>query len=193
MADSPEYKYLEKVSADIIACIEQAPGDVAIQLRPYGLLARKDIRYLDNPQHDEDQKAKRLVEVMLQKVEEDPQTYYIFIQALKAAGRWTKAAVSKLEQIKSTAATSTTVTHPPVQPGTGQVAVPKGASTQIPNVPDIVKSQQKYSAPQPQLSSTVGGLKQETVFPFYQPQSQLAAGTTTVSVIRSAWCYQISH
>ena len=120
MADSPEYKYLEKVSADIIACIEQAPSDVAVQLRPYGLLARKDLRYLDNSQHDEDQRAKRLVDVMLQNVEGDPQAYYKFIEALKAAGRWTKAAVTKLEQIKSTAATSTTVTHPPVQPRTGQ-------------------------------------------------------------------------
>ena len=95
--DSTEYKTLTQCYPTLVTCIQQAPNDVAVQLRPYGILAPKDILYLSNSSHDPDEKARRLIDTVLTQVQIDPQVYDKFISALKAAGPWTNSAVSLLD------------------------------------------------------------------------------------------------
>ena len=95
--DSPEYKALARCYSRLLIYIRQAPNDIADHLRPSGILAPQDFSYLNNPGHDHDVKARRLLDAVLDRVKVDPQVYHTFVAALKAAGHWTEAAVSELE------------------------------------------------------------------------------------------------
>ena len=94
----PEYKALEQCYPTLKNCLQQAPSDVVVQLRPSGILATRDIKFLSNPNKDDDEKAERIVDIVMMQVRGDPQVYHTFTAALNAAGDWTRAAATKLEQ-----------------------------------------------------------------------------------------------
>ena len=98
--DSPglEYKTLENCYPEVVACLQLSPSEIAAQLRPSGILPDKDWSFLSNSHHDDDEKARRVADVVLTQVKIDPQVYSTFLEALKAVGSWTKSALTKLEE-----------------------------------------------------------------------------------------------
>ena len=94
--NSREYKAVFDCYPKIVGCVQQAPSDVAVQLRPSGILAQSDLEFLNNPQHDNDSKAIRIVEVVLNQVKTDSKVLSTFVSALEAAGPWTNTIVSEL-------------------------------------------------------------------------------------------------
>ena len=93
-----EYKALEKCYSTLVSNLQQSPSDIVVKLRPSGILANKDLAFLNNQYKDNDEKAIRIMNVMMNQVKNDPRVYSVFIKALKDAGGWTKAAITELEQ-----------------------------------------------------------------------------------------------
>ena len=100
--DSFEYKTLKKYFPDLVRCIAQSPKDIADKLRPTDILSQGDVSFLQNPSHDRDDKARRIVEAVLIQVENNTQKYYELVKAMRASGDWTKETVSKLEEAQKT-------------------------------------------------------------------------------------------
>ena len=98
--DSLEYKILSKFSPDLVTCIGQSPGDITVKLRPAGILAPGDVSYLETATYSDAEKARRIVSVVLNQVQNDTKVYYKLVQAMKASGEWTKAMVCKLEEAR---------------------------------------------------------------------------------------------
>ena len=94
--NSQEYKAVLGCYSKIVSCVQQAPSDVAVQLRPSGILAQSDWEFLTNPHHDNGNKAIRIVDVVLNQVKTDSKVFFTFVSALEAAGPWTKTIVSEL-------------------------------------------------------------------------------------------------
>ena len=91
---SPEYEALSQCSTTLLNCIQQSPSD---KLKPSGLLAPGVLSFLGNPKHDDNEKARKIIDVMIKQVEIDSQVFHTFLSALKSAGQWTKGAVNILE------------------------------------------------------------------------------------------------
>ena len=97
--DSPEYKTLVQHYPALIFRIQQSPEDIVFLLKKSGILAPRDFGFLNNPLVAKNDKAVRLLNIVLNQVQIDPQVYHTFIAALKDAGDWTRALVSELEHI----------------------------------------------------------------------------------------------
>ena len=97
--DAPEYKTLTNCSSRLASCIQQSPNDIVLQLRPSGILAPGDLSYFDNPHHNNDQKAQKIVEVVLNQVKINSRVFPAFVFALEAAGPWTGTVVSELKDL----------------------------------------------------------------------------------------------
>ena len=95
--DSSEHRILTKCYPRLVSCIKQSPSDIAVQLRPSGILSEGDWAFLTNPHHDNDQKAIRIVDVVLNQVKTNPEVFSTFISALEAAGSWTASIVTELK------------------------------------------------------------------------------------------------
>ena len=95
--DSPEYKTLNQCYPKLVSCIGQSPDDVDVQLRPHELLAPGDVSFLNNPEHNKTQKAKKIADAILDQVKINPQHFHLFVQALEAAGPWTRTIVTELK------------------------------------------------------------------------------------------------
>ena len=76
--NSREYKAVFDCYPKIVGCVQQAPSDVAVQLRPSGILAQSDLEVLNNPQHDNGNKAIRIVDVVLNQVKTDSKVFSTF-------------------------------------------------------------------------------------------------------------------
>ena len=96
--DSPEYKALTQCYLTLEVCIQQSPDDVTSHLRASGILAPGDILFLSNPQHNDDEKARKILNAVLNQVKIDSKVFHKFVSAMKAAGPWTSSAVELLEQ-----------------------------------------------------------------------------------------------
>ena len=95
--DSVEYKTLTQCFPFVVVVLEQAPSDVADQPELAEVLAPRVVKYLRNPNHEDDVKARKLLDTVKDQTKLDPGVYQIFIKALKANGPWTKKAVERLE------------------------------------------------------------------------------------------------
>ena len=85
----------------LISCIEKSPSDVAVQLRPSGILSQADWVFLTSP-HEVNEKAIKIVDAVVKQVQISPQpeaqqVFDAFVSALKAAGDWTKPLVTQLK------------------------------------------------------------------------------------------------
>ena len=118
--ESPEYEALNQCSTTLFSCIQQSPSDIVDKLKPPGLLAPGVLSFLGNPIHDDSEKARKIIDVMIKQVEIDSQVFHIFVKALKAAGPWTKGAVTKLENKHKTLLSSTSQAEQPKDPGEGE-------------------------------------------------------------------------
>ena len=97
--DSPEHKILTQKYPKLVSCIQHSPIDVAIQLRPHGILSQEDWAFITNPHNGDNLKAIKIVDATLTQVQNDlqpVQVFHSFVSALKAAGTWTKTIVSEL-------------------------------------------------------------------------------------------------
>ena len=97
--DTPEYKMLTSCFPRLASCIQQSPNDIVLQLRPSGILATGDLAYLGNPHHNNDQKAQKIVEIVLHQVKINSRVFPAFVFALEAAGSWTGTVVSELKDL----------------------------------------------------------------------------------------------
>ena len=93
---NPEHNILTKSYPKLVICIKQSPTDVAVQLKPYGILSDRDWAFATNPQHEDDLKAIRIVDVVVNQVKINPGLFHTFVSALEAAGPWTKTTVTEL-------------------------------------------------------------------------------------------------
>ena len=96
---SSEHRAIIQCYPDLCSCIQQSPTGVATQLRPLELLAPEDWAFMTNSQNNNDEKARRIVDVVLNQVELDSQMFHSFVSALEAAGPWTRTIICKLKQI----------------------------------------------------------------------------------------------
>ena len=106
--DSPEHKTLTQLYPRLVTCVGQSPNDIADQLRPSPILTPGDWAFLDNPHHDNDQKARRIVDAAMDQVKINPKLFFPFVSALEAAGPWTEIVVNDL---KLTHFTTSSVTY----------------------------------------------------------------------------------
>ena len=86
--ESPEYKAWEECYPKLKQSITLSPSDIETQLRPLCILTEGDKQFLANVAHDNDQKAKRIADVIQGVLKEDPTRYKNIFEALKAAGPW---------------------------------------------------------------------------------------------------------
>ena len=134
--DYPEYKALTQCYPRLSNCVQQSPNDVVAQLRPSGILAPGDLSFLDNPQNSNDQKARRVIDAVLNQVKIKPRVFHTFVSALEAAGPWTNTIVSELNDLcASSSATSSIAPHTDsiIQAQTSQIPTDtdKESSTQV--------------------------------------------------------------
>ena len=97
--DTPEYKTLTKCYTRLSSCIQQSPDGVVVQLRPSGILAPGDLSYLENSYHNNDKKAQKIVDVVLNQVKINSRVFPAFVFALEAAGSWTTTVVGELKDM----------------------------------------------------------------------------------------------
>ena len=94
----PEYRALEKCYPTLVSCLQQSPNDIALHLRPSGVLAPRDIEFLRNPQHADAAKTEKIIDIVMLQSKNDPQLYHTFVASMTNAGKWTKSAVTELER-----------------------------------------------------------------------------------------------
>ena len=104
--ESLEYKTLNKCFSTLVSCIEQSPDDVVSNLRPSGILAPKNLSELNNLQTSDSIKARKIMDIVLNQVRNDPSKYNLFVEALENAGPWTSSAVRMLKKSHSSAVCS---------------------------------------------------------------------------------------
>ena len=80
--DSSEYKTMSHFYPKMIVCFKQSPNDIADQMRPLGILAPGDLEFLNNPHHNNDQKARKIVDVVMNHIQDDSQVFHKFVSAL---------------------------------------------------------------------------------------------------------------
>ena len=95
--DSPEHQTLTQCYPKLVACVGHSPDDIADQLRPSQMLAPGDWAFLANPNHDNDQKARRVIDAILNQVKIKPKLFFLFVLTLEAAGSWTGTVVGELK------------------------------------------------------------------------------------------------
>ena len=95
--DSPEYKTLTQCYPRLFSCVQQSPNDIAVQLKPLGVLAPADWTSVSNQQNDKHYKAQVIVDALQNQVKINPQVFFSAVSALKAAGEWTKTIVGELQ------------------------------------------------------------------------------------------------
>ena len=93
---APEYRVITQCYPNLCFCIQQSPTDVVTQLKPYGLLAPEDWTFITSAQNN-DKKAMRIVDVVLNQTQLDSQVFHSFVSALEAAGSWTSPIVHQLK------------------------------------------------------------------------------------------------
>ena len=97
-SESQEYSAVVQLYPRLVDCIKQSPTDLAVQLKPSGILADTDWEFLKIPYHNNIEKAVRIVDIMLYQIKATPQSFSVLVSALRAAGPWTKAIVDELMQ-----------------------------------------------------------------------------------------------
>ena len=84
--DTPKYKPLnDNYSYYHTWCLQVGPCAIANELRPSGILSDRDYHYLNNPHHDEDEKACKLLAAINTQVKNDPESLTTFIKAIESA------------------------------------------------------------------------------------------------------------
>ena len=113
-----EYEALNQCSATLFSCIQQSPSDIVDKLKPRGLLAPGVLAFLSNQKHDDNEKARKIIDVMTKQIKINSQVFHIFVIAMKAAGTWTRGAVNILEdKYYKTLQSSTSHSEQPNDPG----------------------------------------------------------------------------
>ena len=67
------------------------------------MLAPENISYLETATNNNTEKARKIVSIVLDQVQNDTSVYCELVKAMKAAGNWTKTTVSKLEEAHTSA------------------------------------------------------------------------------------------
>ena len=78
-----EYRTLRKCYKIIKDGIQQSPGDTADCLIPTDLLSEDDHSYIRNESHDDGEKARKIVDAVLQQVKAEATLFHTFIGAMK--------------------------------------------------------------------------------------------------------------
>ena len=97
--DSPERRAITQCYPKLCSLIQQSPTGVATHLKPLGILSTEDWAFITNPQHNDDKKAIRIVDAVLNQVGLASQVFPKFVSALEASGSWTRTVVGELKQI----------------------------------------------------------------------------------------------
>ena len=84
--NTPEYQTLSQYYPSLITFAQQKPKEIADNLKPHGILAQSEIQFLKNTAHDNDAKARVVMDAVLTQVQQAPQVYHIFIEVLEALG-----------------------------------------------------------------------------------------------------------
>ena len=95
--DSPEHRALTQCYSKLCSCIQQSPTDVAARLKPYKILASGDWAFITSSQSNNEKKALRIVDAVLNQVQLDSQVFCKFVSALEVTGSWTKKVVCELQ------------------------------------------------------------------------------------------------
>ena len=96
--ESPEYKAWVECFAKLQHGISQSPDGIATQLRPLRILAKEDIEFIGNPILGRDKRAEKIVDVIQNKLEDDPKMFNKILRALRDAGPWIYKTVKELQE-----------------------------------------------------------------------------------------------
>ena len=102
----PEYETIEQCYSKLVSSLRQSPDDVVIQLRPLGIFAPTTLEFLENPYNGNTKKVQRIIDVVKNQTETDPNVFHKFVEALKATGPWTRSIISVLEKTYDSYGTS---------------------------------------------------------------------------------------
>ena len=80
---NPEYDAIKRSYPVLVECISQDPRVIHDWMIPLGILSSKDERYLRNPAHDDSDKARAIVDVIMDQVKRDHSLYEKFVAILK--------------------------------------------------------------------------------------------------------------
>ena len=94
----PEYETIKQCYPKLVRCLQQSPEDVEIWLIPLDILAPGDVEFLKNAHNNDDKKAQRIADIVMNQTEADPNVFHKFVKALKDAGPWTRNTVPVLEK-----------------------------------------------------------------------------------------------
>ena len=95
--ESPEFKTLVQCFPNLVTIVQLSPNTIADHPAISTKLPQRKVQYLRNPSHEDEDKARELLDSIKDQVEIDPQVFHGFKSALESQGDWTKAAVDKLE------------------------------------------------------------------------------------------------
>ncbi len=84
---SPEYKALTKSYSMIVDCIARSPGEITDQLMLLRILSRDERKYLTNSRQDDREKARKIMDIVKNKVESEPSFLHTFISSMDKVDR----------------------------------------------------------------------------------------------------------
>ena len=93
--DNPEYEAIRRSYPILVDCISQSPVDVKDSLLQLGIFARTDNHYLANYAHDNGDKARRIVDIILTRVKADQPCFRDIMSCLEQH-LWLKSGLDKL-------------------------------------------------------------------------------------------------
>ena len=96
--DSPEYRAVTQCSTELARCIRQSPRAISVQLEPLGIPLPVDQWLVRNYRFESDEKARKIVVDVVNRIKLNPQVFHSFIEALEAAGSWTNTTVAELKR-----------------------------------------------------------------------------------------------
>ena len=95
---TPEYLALQKSYRAVVTHFKAQPGDICDALFENGLIPPAVRDFVRNRSTLEEEKAQKLADTIIDKVELDPSVYHSFMSILKNEGPWADSIVEQLEE-----------------------------------------------------------------------------------------------
>lgn len=96
---SPEYVTIRKCYQHIVSVVKESYGTIGDSLFSGGYIASALRDYIRMDSKTPIEKAQRLVDAIIDRVEHDPDTYHGFVEILDEQGSWTNILVKKLREL----------------------------------------------------------------------------------------------
>ena len=119
--NSAEYQALNQCYDFLVDWAIPSIKEIAEKLTTHGILARSDTLFLKNQAHEDDAKAHRILDAVLNQVKSSPEVYHIFLEVLEGfSSQVQKKALNKIKERYATL-TASKGAQVPNKPGECQI------------------------------------------------------------------------